>query len=81
MTDDFARHLDGWDDELNDWTDATSTGWDFPADLLEAAWGLIANANEGDWDKAHPDWKAAAERWRDAYHASLPPLPPAEVKS
>ena len=24
-------------------------------DLLEAAWGLIANANGGDWDKATYD--------------------------
>lgn len=42
-------------------------------DLLEAAWGLIANAQGGNWD--HPDtaqgWKGAAERWRDKYHAQL----------
>jgi len=38
-------------------------------ELLEAAWGIIANAYGGDWDKAqHPDWKQAAERWRDNYH-------------
>lgn len=37
-------------------------------DLLEVAWGLIANANEGDWDEATKDWKGAAERWRDDYH-------------
>lgn len=39
--------------------------------MLEAAWGLIANANEGDWEKAHPEWRAAAVRWRDAYHRTL----------
>lgn len=42
-----------------------------PDDLLDLAWGLIANASEGDWDREHPDWKAAAERWRDLWHARL----------
>ena len=37
-------------------------------DLLQIAWGIIANANGGDWDKATPEWKGAAERWRDKYH-------------
>ena len=40
--------------------------------LLEQAWGLIANANEGNWDKATPEWKGAAERWRDKWFATLP---------
>lgn len=40
-------------------------------DLLESAWGLIANANEGNWDKAIPEWKAAAEKWRDEWHLQL----------
>lgn len=39
--------------------------------LLYEAWGLIANANEGRWDDATPEWRAAAERWRDAWHATL----------
>ena len=40
----------------------------------ELAWGLIANAYGGDWDLASEasGWKAAAIRWRDAYHATLP---------
>lgn len=40
-------------------------------DSEELAWGLIANAYGGDWDLASEasGWKAAAERWRDAYHA------------
>lgn len=37
-------------------------------ELLELAWGLIANANEGDWDKATPVWKKSAIKWRDEYH-------------
>ena len=42
------------------------------ADLLEAAWGIIANAYGGDWDNAqNKDWKPAAERWRDNYHEWL----------
>lgn len=40
-------------------------------DLLEAAWGIIANANEGNWDTARADWREAAERWRGNWHARL----------
>jgi len=39
--------------------------------LLEAAWGLIANANEGDWDKATLEWKEAEEKWRDEYFKEI----------
>ena len=42
------------------------------ADLLEAAWGIIANAHGGNWAIAGSDWQRAAERWRDLYHATLP---------
>lgn len=39
---------------------------------LEAAWGLIANAHGGDWSKATPEWRAAAERWRDqVWHRAI----------
>ena len=39
-------------------------------ELLELAWGLIANSYGGDWDQASEQsgWKVAAERWRDRYH-------------
>jgi hypothetical protein len=39
-------------------------------DLLEAAWGVLANAG---WDgAARPEgWQEAAERWRDRYHEVL----------
>ena len=40
-------------------------------ELLELAWGLIANAGEGSWEREHPFWVKAAERWRDRYHAML----------
>lgn len=38
---------------------------------LEAAWGIIANAGEGDWQREHADWRKAAERWRDQFIPSL----------
>ncbi len=43
-------------------------GWTWPDDLLEAAWGIIANAGGGDWTTQTPEWQEAAARWRDAYH-------------
>jgi len=42
------------------------------SNMLEAAWGLIANCWRGDWDKASKDWRDAAKRWRDAYHGGPP---------
>lgn len=46
--------------------------------LLEVAWGIIANASEGDWTKEHPDWQKAARRWADDYHRPFGTPPPAE---
>jgi hypothetical protein len=40
-------------------------------EMLEAAWGIIANAHGGNWDEASDEWKEAAENWRDAYHRYL----------
>lgn len=48
-----------------------SDGTDRSAKLLEEAWGIIANASGGDWDKENPHWKSAAERFRDRYHRQL----------
>lgn len=36
-------------------------------ELLEIAWGVIANASGGDWKKEPKDWQEAAVRWRDMY--------------
>jgi hypothetical protein len=36
-------------------------------ELLEAAWGLIANVSSGNWTLQTAEWKAAAVRWRDAW--------------
>lgn len=32
---------------------------------LEAAWGIIANVSEGDWQKQPSGWVEAAVKWRD----------------
>ena len=40
-------------------------------ELLELAWGIIANAGGGDWDKESKKWQDAAIRWRDRYFNSL----------
>lgn len=41
-------------------------------DGMETAWGVIANAHGGDWLLASPEWREAAERWRDHHwHAAL----------
>ncbi|MFI5230756.1 MAG: hypothetical protein ACHQWU_16920 [Gemmatimonadales bacterium] len=40
-------------------------------DLLEAAWGLIANAGGSNWSLESRDWQDAAARWRDKYYARL----------
>ena len=41
------------------------------ADLLEAAWGIIANAGGGNWETQTKEWQKAAARWRDRYHTTL----------
>lgn len=40
-------------------------------DLLEAAWGLIANAGQGDWRRESEEWQQAAAEWRERWHAWL----------
>jgi hypothetical protein len=44
------------------------------ADLLEDAWGIIANAYGSNWNKADTEWEEAAKRWRAAYFESLTPI-------
>lgn len=41
------------------------------ADLLETAWGIIANAGGGDWTTQTYEWASAAARWRSDYFAYL----------
>lgn len=43
-------------------------------DLLYDAWGVIANGPwlpDGSLAIEHGQWREAAERWRDSYHAHL----------
>lgn len=40
-------------------------------DGIEAAWGVIAKASHGVWDLESPDWREAAEKWRDEYWNSV----------
>lgn len=40
-------------------------------DLMEFAWGIIANAGGGDWTRESADWQEAAARWRTAYFKKL----------
>lgn len=40
-------------------------------DLAEVAWGIIANAGGGDWERETKEWRTAAVRWRDEYHRAL----------
>ena len=40
-------------------------------DMLELAWGVIANAGGGDWETQTDDWQEAAVRWRDRYHSFI----------
>jgi hypothetical protein len=34
-------------------------------DGIQEAWNIIANSDNGDWENASPEWKQAAEKWRD----------------
>lgn len=41
-------------------------------DGMERAWGIIANAGEGDWSTQTSEWVNAAEKWRDEqWHPAL----------
>lgn len=42
-------------------------------DLLERAWGIIANSSNGDWEKESPEWRQAVNEWRDDYHVLVWP--------
>ena len=44
---------------------------DEESELLESAWGLIANAGGGNWDLETERWRVAAKTWRDRYHLMI----------
>ena len=39
------------------------------AELLEQAWGIIANVSGGDWEKQPEEWRTWAAHWRDRWIA------------
>ncbi len=43
----------------------------FSMEMLEEAWGIIANAGGGAWETQDDEWQWAAEKWRDKYHVIL----------
>lgn len=45
-----------------------------PTQMLEMAWGLIANASGGNWSKESKEWQDAAAAWRDRW-CSAPQWP------
>jgi hypothetical protein len=47
-------------------------------DLLDTAWGVIANVCGGDWHQESDEWVDAAIRWRNRWHAVLAAEPRAE---
>lgn len=36
-------------------------------EMLDSAWGLIANAGGGNWDLQTEEWRQAARRWCENY--------------
>ena len=40
-------------------------------DLLESAWGVIANAGASNWERETEEWQRAAASWRESYHRIL----------
>jgi hypothetical protein len=64
------------------WCQAAEAERDRLLDGMEIAWGVIANANGGNWDGETPEWQAAAERWRDEqWHPALDRLVPISAEA
>jgi hypothetical protein len=54
------------------------------ADLLEFAWGIIANAGGGNWDRETDEWRESAVRFRERWFvligtARMDPAPEAHI--
>ena len=49
-------------------------------ELLELAFVIICNVDQGGWDNQSQEWKDAARRWQDRYHSQKPALPPEESR-
>ena len=68
---DFARRLERERDSLQDQRDFAMGEIERLRkeyfEMLDSAWGLMANAGGGDWDLQTEQWRQAARRWRDKY--------------
>lgn len=49
-------------------------------DAAEALWGVVANVSGSDWEQQSPEWREAARRARDLYHAALDKAHPPVAK-
>jgi hypothetical protein len=56
---------------LSEQLHAAADAWVADRDLLELAWGIIANAGGGDWSTQTQEWQDAAVRWRERWFAAL----------
>ena len=45
--------------------------------MLDTAWGIIANAGQGNWKTQTEEWQKCAEQWRDEY-SKIPACTPPE---
>jgi hypothetical protein len=39
--------------------------------MMDAAWGIIANAGGSDWTRESKEWQQAAAQWREEYFAMM----------
>lgn len=76
----LGRRYVSYDGYIVDWQLwlASQAAGDGEMDLIEYAWGIIANVNGGDWGEQSLGWNTAAENWRDRYHELLDSLPKSE---
>lgn len=49
--------------------------------LVDLAWGIIANVNNGDWSQQSKEWLESANKWRDEYIVSKQTRPQGYIVS
>lgn len=62
---DRATIADAYIDALKERLDTLEAENKALRDCIETAWGIIANAGGGNWNTQTPEWREAAESWRD----------------
>lgn len=65
---DVAHHAA---DTVRPLADVIAAPWLDYEDLIEAAWGIIANVSGSDWTLQGTEWQIAAQQWRDDYNVML----------